>query len=92
MTQLEVNLVKLEQINRQSQAESTKLKTQVEELSNQLRSLRQESRTQEILLENANESLAKYEKEMKQKVHQLKAQRNIAYAVLGILLIKGVRD
>lgn len=90
--QLENNLNKLEIINQTSQAELVKLNTELTIAKNQLSTLKMESVKQEQLLLTANKSLQEYGQEMKKKTSRLKMQRNIAYTLCAVLLIKVVNE
>lgn len=98
MQQLEINLNKLESINKNSQAQLKTLKSQLEIcnqelnlLNSQVKSLRIQSTNQEFLLKTANESLKQYEKEMKIKNSKLKRQRNIFLIISAFLVYKAVK-
>lgn len=81
LTQLEVNLNQLEANNKKSQEELQTLKRELTVLTVQ-------SENQQRLLETANESLQKYEKDMKAKLKRSKTERNIAICLAIFLLIK----
>lgn len=81
LSQLEINLNQLESNNRKSQEEVKMLKRELTVLTVQ-------SENQQKSLQTANESLQKYEKEMKVKLNRTKLQRNLAYGLAIYLLIK----
>jgi chromosome segregation ATPase len=66
-----------------SQAALNEAQAQTEKLQAELTALKQQSSSNELLLQTANKSLALYEKEVKKQQQIIKAQRNIAWVLLG---------
>ncbi|MCD7811991.1 MAG: hypothetical protein LUG91_09140 [Ruminococcus sp.] len=94
LTQLEYNLNKLEQLNKQSQADLLTLKERLAKsqeksitLQGQLTDLKQANETQESLLQTANKSLQKYVEEETRTRRRIKRQRNIAWTIAGCLVV-----
>ena len=81
LSQLEVNLNQLEVNNKKSQEEVKKLKRELTVLTVQ-------SENQQKSLQIANESLRKYEKEMKAKLRKTKFERNLVLCALVYVTIK----
>jgi chromosome segregation ATPase len=77
--QLEVSQATLEEAKRES-----------EQLKTQLAKLTLQSKSSETLLQTANESLEKYAKEQQRTQARLKWQRNIAWGLLGCVLVAGL--
>lgn len=78
LTQLETNLATLKINNNKQQKELQNLLIQL----NESKVLQQQTQTS---LDNANKYLAEYGKEVKARERRLKRQKNIAYAITGIL-------
>lgn len=94
LTQLEYNLNKLEQFNKQSQADLLTLKERLAKsqeksitLQGQLTDLKEANETQESLLQTANKSLQKYVEEETRTCRRIKRQRNIAWTIAGCLVV-----
>lgn len=94
LTQLEYNLNKLEQLNKQSQADLLTLKERLAKsqeksitLQGQLTDLKEANETQESLLQTANKSLQKYVEEETRTCRRIKRQRNIAWTIAGCLVV-----
>lgn len=66
-----------------SQAALSEARTQTEKLQAELTALKQQSSSNELLLQTANDSLELYAKEVKKQQQIIKAQRNIAWVLLG---------
>ena len=85
LTQLETIFDKLETNSIQSQAELIPLKEQVKTLNSQLAEERQSTVQAQNSLQEANESLAKYEAEIKAERQQAKIEK-YKYAAYGLLV------
>lgn len=66
-----------------SQAALNEAQAQTKKLQAELTALKQQSSSNELLLQTANESLELYEKEVKRQQRIIKIQRNIAWVLLG---------
>lgn len=66
-----------------SQAALSEAQVQTKKLQAELTALKQQSNSNELLLQTANESLELYEKEVKRQQRIIKTQRNIAWVLLG---------
>ena len=66
-----------------SQAALSEAQAQTKKLQAELTVLKQQSSSNELLLQTANESLELYEKEVKRQQRIIKTQRNIAWVLLG---------
>lgn len=66
-----------------SQAALNEAQAQTEKLQAELTALKQQSSSNELLLQTANDSLELYAKEVKKQQQIIKAQRNIAWVLLG---------
>lgn len=66
-----------------SQAALSEARTQTEKLQAELTALKKQSNSNELLLQTANDSLELYAKEVKKQQQIIKAQRNIAWVLLG---------
>lgn len=66
-----------------SQAALNEAQAQTKKLQAELTALKQQSSSNELLLQTANESLELYEKEVKRQQRIIKTQRNIAWVLLG---------
>lgn len=66
-----------------SQAALSEAQVQTKKLQAELTVLKQQSSSNELLLQTANESLELYEKEVKRQQRIIKTQRNIAWVLLG---------
>lgn len=69
-----------------SQAALNEAQVQTKKLQAELTALKQQSSSNELLLQTANESLELYEKEVKRQQRIIKTQRNIAWVLLGGVL------
>lgn len=66
-----------------SQAALNEAQAQTKKLQAELTALKQQSSSNELLLQSANDSLELYAKEVKKQQQIIKAQRNIAWVLLG---------
>ena len=71
----------------QSQAALSEAKAQTEKLQAQLATLKKQSSSNELLLQTANDLLEQYEREEREQRRIIKRQRNVAYALLGLLVV-----
>lgn len=71
----------------QSQAALNEAKVQTEKLQAQLMILKKQSSSNELLLQTANDLLEQYEREEREQRRIIKRQRNVAYALLGLLVV-----
>lgn len=74
-----------------SQKELTVARQQLAGLTAQLDELQKTSQKQSELIESANSSLQRYAKEVKAKERIIKRQRNIAYVLLGGVVIMALK-
>ena len=85
--QLAAHSMKLKQELIMCQVELKKAKKESETLKSQLATLKQQSQSNEDLLESANKSLTLASQEMKDKLATVKTQRDLAYLVaIGVIL------
>ena len=97
LTQLESNLVRLSQLNGESQrklmtlqSELTASERELAELSDRLNLLTTTSQQQEKLLQTASESYEKYEREQKWKLRQGKMTNVVSFIIcLGLVAVVG---
>lgn len=66
-----------------SQAALNEAQAQTKKLQAELTALKQQSSSNELLLQSANDSLELYAKEVKKQQQIIKTQRNIAWVLLG---------
>lgn len=66
-----------------SQAALSEAQAQTKKLQAELTALKQQSSSNELLLQTANDSLELYAKEVKRQQRIIKTQRNIAWVLLG---------
>ena len=66
-----------------SQAALSEAQVQTKKLQAELTVLKQQSSSNELLLQTANDSLELYAKEVKRQQRIIKTQRNIAWVLLG---------
>ena len=81
--ELKVQLAQSQEALKEAQEQSAQLKTQ-------LAALKLQSRSSECLLANANKSLQEYAEQEKRTRLRIKRQRNLAYMLLGGLLIYNI--
>ena len=86
LQQLDSNLTKLQQISEVQKAELNKVSEQLTTAKSELITSKAQLQQAQISLNNANKLLQEYEKEEKRKRLRIKAQRNAAWTVAGILL------
>lgn len=86
LQQLDSNLTKLKQISEVQKTELNKVSEQLTTVKSELITSKAQLQQAQISLNNANKLLQEYEKEEKRKRLRIKAQRNAAWSVAGILL------